>query len=130
MTAYKKQKTFHNINDLEGKSNFLDRNYRSVVRQQETLIISSIIKFPYPEINLFLVIESDFAIYMSCRDVEMNTIGNYNIPKCVTDQSILEILIENMKKSIQNNSKSNLKMIFILKLVMSFLLLVQEESNI
>ena len=30
--AYKKQKKFHNLEDIEGELNFLDRNYWSVVR--------------------------------------------------------------------------------------------------
>ena len=78
--AYKKQKKFHYMNDLEGKLNFLERNYWSVVRQQETLIIFSSINSPYPKINLSLVIESDFAIHVFCRDVEINKIGDYKIP--------------------------------------------------
>ena len=48
-----KQKKFLNTDDLEGKLNFLDRNYWGVVRLQETLIICSSIKSPYPKINLF-----------------------------------------------------------------------------
>ena len=68
------------------------------MKQQETLIICNIIKSPYPKINLSLVIESNFAVHVFCRDVEMNTIGDYKIPKHVTDQNTLEILIENMKK--------------------------------
>ena len=86
------------MNDLEGKLNFLDRNYWSVIRQQETLIICSIIKSPYPKINLSLVIESDFAVHVFCRDVERNKIEDYKIPKHETDQNSLEILIENMNK--------------------------------
>ena len=95
-----------------------------VVRQQETLICI-IIKSPYPKINLFLVIESDFAVYVFSRNVEMNTIGHYKIPKHVIGQNTLEILIENTKKmdtEQQQNKPQN--MIFILKSVMSFLLLV------
>ena len=50
------------------------------------------------------------------------------IPKHVTDQNTLEILIENMKKMDTEQKHIKLQnMIFILKLVMSFLLLVQEE---
>ena len=95
--AYKKRKKFHHIDDLEGKLNFLDWNYWSVVRLQVTLIICIIIKFLYPKINLPLVIESDFAVNVFCRDVEINT-RDYKFPNHVTDQNNLEILIENMKK--------------------------------
>ena len=35
---------------------------------------------------------------MFCRDMEMNTIGDYKIPKHVTNQNTLEILMENMKR--------------------------------
>ena len=35
---------------------------------------------------------------MFCRDGGRNTIGDYRIPKHLTDQNTLEILIENMKK--------------------------------
>ena len=52
------------MNDLEGKLNFLERNYWSAVRQQEILIICSGIKYPYPKFNLSLVIESDFAVHV------------------------------------------------------------------
>ena len=34
--AYKKQKKFYNLDDIEGKLNFLDKNYWSVIRQQDT----------------------------------------------------------------------------------------------
>ena len=58
----------------------------------------------------------------------MNTIGNYNIPKHVTDQNSLEILIENMKKiDTEKQQTKPPKTDFYIK--MSFLLLVQEESN-
>ena len=50
------------------------------------------------KINLSFVIEFDFAVHMFCRDLEMNTIGNYKIPKHVTDQNTHEILMENTKK--------------------------------
>ena len=60
----------------------------------------------------------------------MRTIGDYKIPKHVMDENTLEILIENMKKidTEQHQTKPQ-NMISILKLVMSFLLLIQEESN-
>ena len=60
----------------------------------------------------------------------MRTIGDYKIPKQLMDQNTLEILIENMKKidTEQQQTKPQ-NMIPILKLVMSFLLLIQEESN-
>ena len=67
---------------------------------------------------------------MFCNDVEMNTIGDYKIPKHVTDQNILEILMEIMKK--MNTEQQQTKVhngISTLKLVMLFQLLVQEESN-
>ena len=48
--------------------------------------------------SIFLVTESDFAVRVFCRDVEMNTIEDNNIPKHVPDQNTLEILMENMKK--------------------------------
>ena len=47
--------------------------------------------------NQSLEIESDFAVNVFSREVEMNTIGDYKIPKHVTDQNTLEILIENKK---------------------------------
>ena len=48
--------------------------------------------------SLSLVIESDFAVHVFYKDVEMNKVGDCNIPKDVTDRNILEILIENTKK--------------------------------
>ena len=62
--------------------------------------------------------------------MEINKIGDYKIPKHVTDQNSLEILIENMKKmDTEQQQTEPQNRIFILKLVMSCLLLVQEESN-
>ena len=60
----------------------------------------------------------------------MNTKEDYKIPKHITDRSTLEILIENMKKmdTEQQQTKPQ-NMIFIFKLVILFLLLVQEDSN-
>ena len=62
--------------------------------------------------------------------MEMTTIGDYKIPKHVMDQNTMEILIENRKKidTEQHQTKPQ-NMIPMLKLVMSFLLLIQEESN-
>ena len=124
---YKKQKKCHNLDYIEGKLNFLDRNYGSVVRQQETLIICIIIKSPYPQIDLSLLIEADFAVHVFYRDMEMRIIGDYKIPKHVMDQNTLEILKENRKKidTEQHQTKPQ-NMIPMLKLVMPFL---QEESN-
>ena len=56
----------------------------------------------------------------------------YKIPKSVTDQNSLEILIENMKKmDTEQQQTEPQNMIFILKLVISFLLLVKtNQTNI
>ena len=60
----------------------------------------------------------------------MRTIGDYKIPKHVMDQNTLEILIENIKKiDIEQHQTKPQSMILILKLVQSFLLLIQEEPN-
>ena len=81
------------MNDLEGKLNFFERNYWSVVSSKRH--ICSSIESSYLKINLSLVIESDFAVLVFCRHREMNTIGDYKIPKHVTDQqNSLEILIK------------------------------------
>ena len=73
----------------------------------------SIIKSSYPKINLSLAIESDFAVHVFCRDVEMNTIGHYMIPKHVTDQNTLEVLMENMKKTYIVQKQTKFKMRFL-----------------
>ena len=84
----------------------------------------------YPKINQSLVIESDFAVHVFCGYVEINEIGDYKIPKPVTDQNSLEIQIENVKKmDTEQQQIEHQNMIFILKSVMSFLLLLQEELN-
>ena len=60
----------------------------------------------------------------------MRTVGDYKIPKHVMDQNTLEILIENREKiDTEEHQTKPQNMILILKLVMSFLLLIQEESN-
>ena len=55
----------------------------------------------------------------------MNSIGDYKIPKHITDQNTLEILIENMKKmDIEQQPTKPQNVISILKLEISFQLLV------
>ena len=82
----------------------------------------------HPHIQKSFVIESDFAVHVFYRDVEIDKIGDYKIPKHVTDQNSLEILIKMMKKmDTEQQQTEPQNMIFILKSVMSFLLLVQEE---
>ena len=67
-----------------------------------------------------LVMESDFAGHVFCRYVEMNKIEDYKIPKHVTDQNSLEILIEKTNKmDTEQQPTEPQNMIFILKLVMS-----------
>ena len=62
--------------------------------------------------------------------MKINKIGDYKIPKNVIGQNSLEILIKNMKKMDTEQLQTEPQnIIFILKLVISFLLLVQEESN-
>ena len=80
--------------------------------QQETIIICSSIKYPYPKINLLLL---NLILQYKCF-IEMGkriSIGDYKIPKYSSDQNTLEILIENMRKWTENNSKSNLKICFL-----------------
>ena len=71
------------------------------------------------------MIKSDFTVHMFFRHVEMNTIRDYKILKHLTDQNILEIRTENMKKmnTVQQQSKTQ-NMFFILELLMLFLLLM------
>ena len=112
------------------KGNNLKRNYWSIIRLQKIIISCRSIKSPYLKTNLYLVIESGFAVHVFCRCVKINKIANYKIPKHVIDQNSLEILIENMKKMATEQQQTEPQdMIFILKLVMSSLLLVQEKSN-
>ena len=125
--ANKQKKKF---NDRKGKLNFLIRNYWRVVWQQETLIICSIIKSPYPKINQSLVIESDFAVHVFCSDVEMSAMGNFKISKHVTDQNTLEILLEKRKKMDTEQKQTKLrKFISLIKLIMPFQILLKEKSN-
>ena len=62
--------------------------------------------------------------------MEMRTIGDYKIPKFVMNKNTLEILIENMKKiDTEQHLTEPQNMIPTLKLVISFLPLMQEETN-
>ena len=120
---------FHNITDMEDKLDFIDRNYWTIIRKQDKLIICHIIQYPYSKITLSIVIDSDFSAQVFCNDVEIHRIGEYKIPNFVTDINIFEILISNLQKmDIEEQSKPQ-NNISILKLIMSFLLLLQEESN-
>ena len=121
---------FHNINDMEDKLNSIDINYWTIVRKQDKLIICHIIQSPYPKMTLSIIIDSDFAAHVFCNDVEIHRIGEYKIPNFVTDMNILEILISNLKKmNIEEQQSKPQNDISILKLIMSFLLLLPEESN-
>ena len=92
-------------------------------------MIFSISESPFTKINLSLEIQPDFAVHMFCKEVEMNSIFDHTIPKYETDQNILEILIENMKKMDREQQQTKLQnRISLLKLVISFLRLVQKES--
>ena len=80
--------------------------------------------------TLSIVIDSDFAAHVFCNDVEIHRIGEYKIPNFVTDINIFEILISNLQKmDIEEQQNKPQNDISILKLIMSFLLLLQEESN-
>ena len=119
----------HNINDMEDKLNFIDRNYWTIIRKQDKLIICPIIQSPYPKMTLSIVIGSDFATHVFCNDVEIHRIGEYKFPNFVTDINIFEILISNLQKMVIEEQQSKRQNdISILKLIMSFLLLLQEES--
>ena len=121
---------FHNINVMEDKLNSIDRNYWSIIRKQDKLIICHIIQSPYPKMILSIVIDSDFAAHVFCNDVEIHRIGEYKITNVVTDINIFEILISNLQKiDIEEQQSKRQNDISILKLIMSFLLLLQEESN-
>ena len=71
---------------------------------------------------------------MFCNDVEIHRIGEYKIPNFVTDIDIFEILISNLKKKKKKKKKDTEQQskpqndISILKLIMSFLLLLQEKK--
>ena len=60
----------------------------------------------------------------------MRTIGDYKIPKHIMDQNSLEIRRENRKKiDTEQHQTKRQNMIPMIKLVMSFLKMIQEESN-
>ena len=65
---------------------------------------------------------------MFCRDVKINAIRDNKIPKHVTDQNTLQILMENMKKMNTEQQKAQ-NVISILKLVISFVLFVQKSNK-
>ena len=68
--------------------------------------------------------------YRFCNDEKINTVGGYKIPKYVTDQNTLEILMDNIKKMDTEQQQTKVQnMILIIELVISFLLSMQEESN-
>ena len=111
------------------KINFIDRNYWTIIRKQDKLICH-IIQSPYPKMTLSIVIDSDFAAHVFCNDVEIHRIGEYKIPNFVTVVNIFEILISNIQKvDIEEQQSKPQNHISILKLIMSFLLLLQEEFN-
>ena len=62
--------------------------------------------------------------------MEIHRIGEYKIPNFVTDINIFEILISNLQKmNIEEQQSKPQNDISISKLIMLFLLLLQEESN-
>lgn len=98
MTWNTNNRIFHSINGVQEKLYFLGRKYWSIVKQQQTLhIMCHIIKSPYPQTSQSFIIEPDFVVHMFCVDVEINAIGEYQIPDYVSDTNTFEIIIGNMK---------------------------------
>ena len=89
---------FLNINDIEDRLNFIDKNYWTIIRKLDKFIICHIIQSSYSKMTLSIVIDSDFAALVFCNDVEILRIGVNKIPNFVTDINILEILISNLRK--------------------------------
>ena len=115
---------------MEDKLNSIDRNYWTIIRKQDKLIICHIIQYPYPKMTLSIVIDSDFTAHVFCNDVKIPRIGEYKIPNFITDINIFEILISNLQKmDIEEQQSKPQNDISILKLIMSFLLLLQEALN-
>ena len=90
---------FHNITDMKDKLNFIDRNYWTIIRKQDKLIICHIIQYPYPKMTLSFVIDSDFSAHVFSNDAEIHRIGEYKIPNFVTNMNIFENLISNLQKN-------------------------------
>lgn len=71
-----------------------------IVRQQEIVftiyIVSSCLHIQ--KISQSVIIAPDFAVHIFCRELEINTIDEYQIPDHVSDKNTLEMLIGNMKK--------------------------------
>ena len=85
---------------------------------------------PRPMSGMSFVIDSNFAAHVFCNNVEIHRIGEYKIPNFVTDINIFEIFISNLKKmDIEEQQSKPQNDISISKLIMSFLLLLQKESN-
>ena len=66
---HKESRTFHPIDELTQKLQFLDLNYWSVVKQQESLLLCRIIKVAVPKILLALEIERNCAVHLFFKDV-------------------------------------------------------------
>ena len=76
------------------------------------------------------VIESDFTVHMSYRQVKMNTMEDHKIPKNATEQNTLEILMKNMKKmDTEKQQTKHQNVISITKLVMSFYLWCKKNQT-
>ena len=65
------------------------------------LIICYVIKSLYPKIIFSLVIEPNIEVHGFGSDVEMNTLREYKISYHISYANTLEILMEGIKKDIE-----------------------------
>ena len=127
--ANKKKREFDNIDDLEGKLHFLDTQYWSIIRQQGSLLICRVLKLPFPKISVSLLIEPDCSVHVFCSDVKMRSIGDYKIPSHINDINLLEDLLVKIRNlDIQEYDSQQKTVTAILRLIISFLALLQDQS--
>ena len=124
---HKQQRAFASLEELKGKLNFLDSKYWAVISQEQALLIVHIDNCPNPTINLSVAINEHCEIQVFVKDVEVHRLGDCGIPAQVNDIHVLEDILLNLRKCDTKESEmSPNKFLFLLQLVISLLMLIQE----
>ena len=126
---YWEERKFSTVDEVIAKLDSLDRNYWSVIKQEETLLICHITCAPHPKIVLSLLIKADCKVHAFAGDVEIQKTGDYAVPSSVTDINILEHLLEKLRMLDTHEQKDKPpQAITVIQLVLSILSLMQDQS--
>ena len=126
---YRQKREFENLEQLENKLGFLDKDYWNVIKQDGSLLFCHIDTSPSPKIQLSVIVDQNCKAQAFVQEVKLQTLGKYKIPEYIKDINTLEELLCKLKCCDKEGGHvSSQKTIFVLQLVISFLNLIKDES--